>query len=401
MATGRFRTIKRLGRAFGVGLGYAALGGLLGSAPLLILMAISPLRCEPGDQLCGGEGWTWFGVITFAFLGAALGFILGFAFSLSNLRPFSKMVSAVVRVLRRIGGWPAVAIFSAVLVVGMSVVWLRATSDPSPEGDLVDLFLDVRFDPELGAGIRMAEISLNGEGCVRDLYTALTNSEVGYGAISYPLVPLDEQDYGVCFGGEWPSSRRVLVLLFREQDHAGLPLTESVSVTIRSRAWAPGLELSMETLPDDLSDPTAIHFALETGPFESSQVRAWRVTARGVGDGLVVPMFQQEDVPAGIDLRVFSLLELETNPSTGPFRRLGPSHGEASGFVDWGAACQSPTCDFGWALWSSGPVEQGASISWSGQLLAFNTESEVVVDIEPCILVGDRQDAVACDARPG
>ena len=348
-----------------------------------------------------GEGWTWLAVVTFTVLGAALGFVLGFAFSLSGLRPFTKVVSAVVRVLRRIGGWPAVAIFSVVLAIGMSVVWQRATSDPSPEGDLVDLLLDVQFDPELGAGIRMAELSLNGEGCVGDLYTTLTNSEIGYGAITYPLVPLDEQDYGVCFGGEWPTSRRVLVVLFREQDQTGPPLTESVSVTIRSTAWAPGLALSMETLPDDLGDPIAVHFALETAPFESSEVRAWRISAKGVGDGLVVPMFQQEEVPAGIDLSLSRLLKSESNPSTGPFQRLGPTFGGASGFIIWGAACESPTCDFGWALWSPVPLEARTSFSWSGQLLVFDADSEVVVDIQPCTFVGERQDAVACDARPG
>jgi hypothetical protein len=33
--------------------------------------------------------------------------------------------------------------------------------------------------------------------------------------------------------------------------------------------------------------------------------------------------------------------------------------------------------------------------------MALNPESEVVVDIQPCTLAGDRQDAVACDGRPG
>ena len=67
----------------------------------------------------------------------------------------------------------------------------------------------------------------------------------------------------------------------------------------------------------------------------------------------------------------------------------------------WGAACQSPTCDLGWALRSSGPAEEGASISWSGQLTAFNPESEVVVDIQPCTLAGDDKTQSRATVAPG
>ena len=390
--------LKRIGQAFVVALGYGAMGALIGASPFLVLYAIWPRTCEPGEICEGGSGDLVF--IALPFFGAIVFFILGFAFSMTGLKPFTRTVSAVVRNLRRLGGWPAVAALTVVLLSAFAWVGVRAASGP-PQAEMVNLHFDMRFDPKLGVGLRLIEMSLSEEGCVTNLYTSPVDEESGYFTVAWVALPAsdDTVTYGdVCFRGKWPTTNHFLVVLYDDADEPGTPLLQSSSVLIRGRPRSPESELFIEAMPDDLVDPVVIPLEPVTAEVDG---QAWRISVKGVGDGLVVPIIQEETVPAGVEIRVSELVDSGSGGgAAGPSFRIGDSHGTGPGSPIWSAVCERTTCELGWVIQTSGLIDEPAAITWTAAVWAFNTDSDLVVEIQDCTLVGDRQNEVVC-APPG